>query len=604
MNRFTRPFLVCVFLIGSYLALFPCLAAATVLFADDFELPNWTPQNAGWDEPDTAPPLEVSSVRAFAGSHSAQANLSELIPLRSLRKQTDVNWSDIYIRWFTYFDHRFRWPNEPGTMPDGFLIRGHTVNAAPQWQLYGIGQNFPANLGTESIQLERWYCMELHVKTGGPGVAVLEGWIDDVQRWDYRGNIDLGSNPIKSLDLASTSNASPPVQETQWIDELVVADARVGCGTTGVSTTAIFDVVVMSVSSSGATIRWSTKALSDSQVEYGLAASYGELSPLIGALTTTHTVTLSSLLPARLYHFQVRSRDASGKLSTRGGFTFRTEPNPAPTALVATAVSSTRITTNWQAPNNGVGVTGYKLIRCAASQCADILLPPVTTYTDTLLKAETTYVYWVTALYGTQGYGSLSIRAEATTPAFGMPTNLVATAATPTQVNLSWTASSGGAHHYEVWRSIQNGPYILIAQPSATTYSDTSVNAGGTYFYRVRGVDETGKLSAYTPIDFASTFSELIVAGVTFIKAQHIMELRQAVDALRASVGLTTGLWTDPVLAGNPVRAVHIQELRTALNLALGVMGRPMLSFTDPQLIVGVTPIKSVHLTELRFGLQ
>src|SRR5207302_8237522 len=69
---------------------------------------------------------------------------------------------------------------------------------------------------------------------------------------------------------------------------------------------------------------------------------------------------------------------------------------------------------------------------------------------------------------------------------------------------------------------------------------------------------------AYLPTVFTDN---TLVVGSTTAKAQHIIELRQAVDAMRAVAGLAGAPWTDSGLTvGNTIRAVHIADLRTYLN--------------------------------------
>jgi hypothetical protein len=60
-----------------------------------------------------------------------------------------------------------------------------------------------------------------------------------------------------------------------------------------------------------ATITWTTDVLSDSQVFWGLTTTYaGATSPIInGALVTSHSVTITGLITATVYHYKVRSRD-------------------------------------------------------------------------------------------------------------------------------------------------------------------------------------------------------------------------------------------------------------------------------------------------------
>ena len=97
----------------------------------------------------------------------------------------------------------------------------------------------------------------------------------------------------------------------------------------------ISGVAASNVSSSGATISWTTNEGSDSQAEYGATTSYGASTPLAGGMVTSHTVNLSALLPGTIYHYRVRSRDAAGNLATSNNFSFTTgASSPAGPGLI------------------------------------------------------------------------------------------------------------------------------------------------------------------------------------------------------------------------------------------------------------------------------
>jgi len=84
------------------------------------------------------------------------------------------------------------------------------------------------------------------------------------------------------------------------------------------------------------------------------------------------------------------------------------------------------------------------------------------------------------------------------------PGGLTATAASSSQINLSWTASTAGSGcsiTYNVYRSTTNGftpssSNQIASGVSATTYSDTGLAASTTYYYLVEGVDSAGSSAA------------------------------------------------------------------------------------------------------------
>ncbi len=182
------------------------------------------------------------------------------------------------------------------------------------------------------------------------------------------------------------------------------------------------------------------------------------------------------------------------------------------------------------------------------------------------------------------------------------PLNLSAETLSSSQVNITWTASPG-ADHYQVQRTANIGTaYEPVAYSVTTTsFSDTSVISGSAYLYRVVAVGSSSNVSPPSNIDLATAITFLddpLQAGTTPIKAQHITEMRQAVDAVRAAANQGGAGWTDSSLSGATIKAIHIQELRTNLDQALSALGLNVGLYTDATL--SGMPIKKVHLDEIR----
>jgi WD40 repeat protein/fibronectin type 3 domain-containing protein len=103
---------------------------------------------------------------------------------------------------------------------------------------------------------------------------------------------------------------------------------------------------------------------------------------------------------------------------------------------------------------------------------------------------------------GTSGPGS-----DTTAPT--VPGGLSATAASSSQINLTWTASTDnvGVAGYRVERCQGAGcsNFTQVATPTATSYNDTGLTANTTYQYRVRAVDAAGNLGGYSTVVSATT---------------------------------------------------------------------------------------------------
>ncbi len=183
------------------------------------------------------------------------------------------------------------------------------------------------------------------------------------------------------------------------------------------------------------------------------------------------------------------------------------------------------------------------------------------------------------------------------------PTNLIADTFSNARIDLTWTAAPG-AHHYQVERAPNLGGTFAVVNSNVvgTTYQDTTVTSVNAYLYRVRTADAVGNLSAPSGIDVATaiTFTDNpLTVGTTLVKAVHMTELRQAVNAVRAAANLSAATWTDPTLSTSvTIKAAHVTELRSNLDAALTALGISTSAYTDPSL-TGIL-IKKVHVDEVR----
>jgi hypothetical protein len=102
------------------------------------------------------------------------------------------------------------------------------------------------------------------------------------------------------------------------------------------------------------------------------------------------------------------------------------------------------------------------------------------------LDPATTYYYRVRAYQG--AVNSAYSNTATTTTIFTTPSDLAAVAASPTQINLTWTDTAVGEDGYKVEQSTDDISFSQIATTaaSATGYSATGLTEGTLYYFRVR----------------------------------------------------------------------------------------------------------------------
>jgi hypothetical protein len=105
--------------------------------------------------------------------------------------------------------------------------------------------------------------------------------------------------------------------------------------------------------------------------------------------------------------------------------------------------------------------------------------------------------------------------------ALGAPTNLTAAGVSPTQINLSWTDNATNEKGYQVFRSTDGITFTQIAVLpfNSKAYTDRTVSAATTYFYRVRCYISIPVTSSYSNIGSATTALDALVAPTNLTAA-------------------------------------------------------------------------------------
>jgi NHL repeat len=163
-------------------------------------------------------------------------------------------------------------------------------------------------------------------------------------------------------------------------------------------------------------------------------------------------------------------------------------PPPAPTALRVTAGYG-EVSLSWTA---SAGATNYNIERFTNSGGPYAIdgTTASTSFVDTNnIHDGTTYYYVITAQNA--GGKSVSSAEASATPLFSLPPTISHIAATNGSVSLEWSISTG-AKSYNVKRSTTSGSEVTITNVSSTSYTDTTVVNGTTYYYVISAVNLGG----------------------------------------------------------------------------------------------------------------
>jgi fibronectin type 3 domain-containing protein len=180
----------------------------------------------------------------------------------------------------------------------------------------------------------------------------------------------------------------------------------------------------------------------------------------------------------------------------------------APSTLTATAVPGNTINLSWSSVSRATSYSVYRATTSGGPYFPIATLVTGTTYADSGLNAGTAY-YYVVDGYDNGGDGALSPQSQATAlpPLPSVPAALVTDALTVSTVSLAWTAGAND-YTYTIRRSTTSGgPYTLVTSGvSATSYIDSDLTDGTTYYYVIAGDNPAGESansneSSATPTD-------------------------------------------------------------------------------------------------------
>jgi hypothetical protein len=280
-------------------------------------------------------------------------------------------------------------------------------------------------------------------------------------------------------------------------------------------------VTATNISTSGATISWTTNIAATSQVEYGTTTAYGSLSSLDSTLVTSHNQTLSGLVGCTTYHYRVRSADGTGTLTVSGDSSFTTTANPGPvvSALTATNISTSGASISWTTNIAATSQVEYGTTTAYGSLSSlDSTL--VTAHSQSLsgLQAGTTYHYRVRSADGT---GTLTVSSDSSFATTANPGPVIS-AVTATNIStsgasISWTTNIAATSQVEYGTTTAYGSLSSLGSTLVTAHSQTlsGLQASTTYHFRLRSADGSGTLTVSGDYTFSTANNPPAISAIT-----------------------------------------------------------------------------------------
>lgn len=215
--------------------------------------------------------------------------------------------------------------------------------------------------------------------------------------------------------------------------------------------------------------------------------------------TDTTSYVNTTAVAGTKYYYKVRAITSGGSAGLYSEIISRVCDCARPETTVSNDAATGKVVVSWKSVS---GASSYRVYRSDAKDGTYEAIKTVTgtSYTDSTAEAGKKYYYKVVAVAANSEANSAYSTYKARTCDLAAPVVSIALSSSG-KPTLTWKAIDS-AVSYKVYRSTsKNGTYKLMKTVTDPKYTNTSIEAGSTYFYKVKAVcKNTDGNSAYSEI--------------------------------------------------------------------------------------------------------
>ncbi len=328
-------------------------------------------------------------------------------------------------------------------------------------------------------------------------------------------------------------------------------------------------ITASGITSANSTITWTTNESSDSQVEYGLTTAYGSSTVLNASLVISHSQVLSGLVASTLYHYRVKSKDASLNLATSGDFTFTTTaipdiipPTVSLTAPINNSIVSGMVAVSATATDN-IAVAGVQFKLDGVNLSTEVTIAPyaISWNSNTVLDGN----HILTAVARDSAGNTATSTAVMVTVRNTIPPPVISavnvSSITPTGAAITWTTDKPSTSKVNYGLSSTYNTSTVKDTTLVTSHSVTlgSLTPSTIYHFQVESTDTPNNLTSVSTDQTFTTIAALLLPVISNISSTNI------------TISSATITWTSDIAANTQVDygLTTVYGIQTTLDSAL-----------------------------------